>query len=89
VRVFGLSSQDIAYQAELVSRLKLPFALLSDESLAFANALGLPTFEVAGQRLFRRLTLLVTDGDVSYVWYPVFPPDGHADEVLRFLRAQV
>jgi peroxiredoxin len=87
-RVFGLSSQDTAYQEELVSRLGLPFALLSDESLAFARAARLPTFDAAGLTLFKRLTLLVDDGVVSHVWYPVFPPDGHADEVLRFLRNQ-
>lgn len=87
-QVFGLSSQDTAYQQELVSRLGLPFALLSDESLALAGAVRLPTFDVAGQTLLKRLTLLIDDGTVSHVWYPVFPPDGHADEVLRFLRAQ-
>jgi peroxiredoxin len=86
--VFGLSTQDTVYQQELVSRLDLPFALLSDEKLLLTRALSLPSFEVAGQTLIKRLTLLVDDGVVSHVWYPVFPPDGHADDVLTFLRAQ-
>jgi peroxiredoxin len=86
--VFGLSTQDTAYQQELVSRLSLPFALVSDAALLFTRALSLPSFDVAGQTLIKRLTLLVDDGIVSRVWYPVFPPDRHADEVLGFLRAQ-
>jgi peroxiredoxin (alkyl hydroperoxide reductase subunit C) len=87
-RVFGLSTQDTPYQQEQVSRLQLPFALLSDESLAFTRAASLPTFEVAGQTLIKRLTLLIDDGTVSHVWYPVFPPDTHAETVLGFLRDQ-
>jgi peroxiredoxin len=86
--VFGLSTQDTPYQQELASRLDLPFALLSDAALLLTRALSLPSFEVAGLTLIRRLTLLVDDGVVSHVWYPVFPPDGHAEEVLDFLRAQ-
>jgi peroxiredoxin len=88
VGVFGLSTQDTAYQAEAVDRLHLPFALLSDEGLELATAARLPTLEVAGQRLLRRLTLLVTDGVVERVWYPVFPPDTHAEEVLEWLRTR-
>jgi peroxiredoxin len=87
-RVFGLSTQDTDYQQELVSRLGLPFALLTDAALLLTRALSLPTFEVAGQTLLKRLTLLVDDGVVSHVWYPVFPPDAHADDVLAYLRAQ-
>ena len=88
VVVFGLSTQDTAYQAEAVERLHLPFAMLSDEGFRLTDALRLPTFEAAGQRLLRRLTLLVTDGIVEHVWYPVFPPDTHAQEVLRWLQAR-
>jgi peroxiredoxin len=88
VVVFGLSTQDTAYQAEAVERLHLPFAMLSDEAFRLTDALRLPTFEAAGQRLLRRLTLLVTDGIVEHVWYPVFPPDTHAQEVLRWLQAR-
>ena len=86
--VFGLSAQDTPYQQELVSRLSLPFALLSDAVLLLTRALSLPSFEVAGLTLIKRLTMLVDDGVVSHVWYPVFPPDRHAEEVLDFLRAQ-
>ncbi len=85
--VFGLSTQPTAYQGEAAERLALPFALLSDEQLELTRALRLPTFEAAGQTLIRRLTLLVTDGRVERVWYPVFPPDRHAGEVLGWLRA--
>jgi peroxiredoxin len=88
VVVLGLSTQDTAYQAEAVERLHLPFAMLSDEAFRLTDALRLPTFEAAGQRLLRRLTLLVTDGIVEHVWYPVFPPDTHAQEVLRWLQAR-
>lgn len=86
-RVLGLSTQDSDYQREAVDRLHLPFPLLSDAELRLAGALRLPTFEAAGQTLLRRLTLLVDDGTVSRVWYPVFPPDTHAADVLAWLTA--
>jgi peroxiredoxin len=86
--VVGLSAQDSAYQQEAVERLHLPFALLSDDRGALTDAIRLPTMDVAGQRLIRRITLLVTDGVVEHVWYPVFPPDTHAEEVLRWLTAR-
>jgi peroxiredoxin len=85
VRVFGLSTQDTAYQAEAVERLHLPFPLLSDEHHALGTALRLPTFTAAGQQLLRRLTLLVRDGSVEHVWYPVFPPHTHATEIVAWL----
>lgn len=85
--VFGLSTQDTAYQQELAERLHLPFAILSDAQLELTHAWNLPTFEVAGQTLLRRLTLALRDGVVEHVWYPVFPPDTHAAEVLRWLRS--
>jgi peroxiredoxin len=88
VRVHGLSTQDTDYQREAVERLGLPFSLLSDAQLALTRALDLPTFAAADQVLLRRLTLLVQDGVVEHVWYPVFPPDLHAAEVLAFLRGQ-
>jgi peroxiredoxin len=84
--VFGLSTQDTDYQRELVERLGLPFSILSDADLALTNALRLPTFEVAGRTLLKRLTLLVGDGGIEHVWYPVFPPDRHAGEVVTWLR---
>jgi peroxiredoxin len=86
-QVCGLSSQSSDYQAEVVDRLHLPFAMLSDERLALADALGLPTFSVDGMTLYRRLTMIVTDGVIEHVFYPVFPPDQHAQEVLDWLRA--
>lgn len=86
-QVFGLSAQDTAYQREAVVRLHLPFELLSDEKLAFARALKLPTFDVAGMTLIRRLTLVIRDGVIEKVFYPVFPPDRNADDVLAWLTA--
>lgn len=85
--VFGISTQDTAYQRELVDRLHLPFAILSDTDLALTRAWRLPVFEAAGQTLLKRLTLVIRDGRVEKVWYPVFPPDRHAEEVLRWLRS--
>jgi peroxiredoxin len=84
--VFGLSTQDTAYQQELVDRLHLPFPILSDERLELRRAMRLPTLTVAGHTLLRRLTLVIRDGHVEKVWYPVFPPDRHAEEVLEWLR---
>ncbi|MEU3525850.1 MerR family transcriptional regulator [Streptomyces sp. NPDC038707] len=85
-RVFGLSSQETTYQREVVERLRLPFAMLSDPVLDLAAALGLPTFEVDGLTLFKRLTLVIRDGVIEHVFYPVFPPDTHAQQVLAWLR---
>jgi len=85
-QVFGLSSQPTDYQAEAVDRLHLPFAMLSDEHLALADALGLPTFTVDGATLYRRLTMIITDGVIEHVFYPIFPPDQHAQEVLDWLQ---
>ncbi len=84
--VYGLSAQDTGYQRELAERLHLPFPILSDAGLELTGALRLPAFEVAGVTLIKRLTLLVHDGAIERVWYPVFPPDGHAAEVLGWLR---
>jgi peroxiredoxin len=85
-RVYGLSAQDTSYQREAVERLHLPFSLLSDEPLALAATLQLPTFEVHGMRLFKRLTLIVRDGAIETVFYPVFPPDADAENVASWLR---
>jgi peroxiredoxin len=86
VELFGLSTQTSEYQKELVDRLHLPFEILSDADFEFANALRLPTFEVRGMTLIKRLTLVLRDGVIEKVFYPVFPPDRHADEVLAWLR---
>jgi len=84
-RVFGLSTQDTDYQREVVGRLHLPFPLLSDARLEFAAALRLPTFEVESARLLKRLTLIIRDGTVEQVFYPVFPPDANARQVVQWL----
>ncbi|WP_028934131.1 MerR family transcriptional regulator [Pseudonocardia spinosispora] len=85
-RVFGLSSQETDYQREVVERLHLPFQMLSDPHRSLARELGLPTFEAGGLMLYRRLTLVVRDGMVEHVFYPVFPPNEHAEQVLAWLR---
>ncbi|WP_433875307.1 peroxiredoxin [Sinomonas atrocyanea] len=86
--VFGLSSQDPSYQAEVVERLHLPFVMLSDERLQLADSLKLPTFSAPGHpRLYSRLTLVVLDGRIEHVFYPVFPPNTHAQEVVDWLKA--
>ncbi len=88
-RVFGLSTQSTAYQREAAQRLHLPFELLSDENLRFARALNLPTFEADGMTLVRRLTLVVEDGRVEKVFYPVFPPGENAERVLEWLSERI
>jgi peroxiredoxin len=84
-QVFGLSTQDTDYQREAAERLQLPFELLSDPALEFANRLRLPSFEIAGMILIKRLTLIAHDGQIVKVFYPVFPPDTNADEVMNWL----
>jgi peroxiredoxin len=85
--VFGISAQSQEDQAEISDRLKLPFPLLSDARLEFTRALELPTFEADGMTLIRRLTMIVTEGVIEKVFYPVFPPDKAADEVIVWLLA--
>jgi peroxiredoxin len=88
VRVLGLSTQDTDYQREVVERLHLPYPLLSDADLRLTRALRLPTFQVDGMTLLKRLTLLVHDGRIADVLYPVFPPDQGAEQALaRLSRA--
>ena len=84
--LYGLSTQDSAYQREAATRLHLPFALLSDEKLALTKALKLPTFSVAGMTLIKRMALIVDDGRITKVFYPVFPPDKNAAEVIAWLQ---
>lgn len=85
-RVFGLSTQATAYQREAAERLHLPFPILSDESLTLARAMRFPTFETSGLILLRRLALVIDSGVIEQVFYPVFPPDQNADEVIAWLR---
>jgi len=84
--VFGLSTQSTAYQQEMVKRLEVPFEVLSDEHRVFARALRLPTFTVEGMTLLKRLTLILRNNRIEHVFYPVFPPDTHADEVIAWLK---
>ncbi len=88
-RVFGLSSQDLAYQREMTERLHLPFPMLSDPAFRLGNTLELPTFSTYGTKLYKRLTLIIADGVIEHAFYPIFPPDQHAQQVLRWLRARV
>jgi peroxiredoxin len=84
--VYGLSSQTTEYQAEAAARLHLPFPLLSDVRMALGEGLRLPTFAVDDVVLYKRLTLIVCGGRIEHVFYPIFPPDRHAEEVLGWLR---
>ncbi len=84
-QVYGLSTQDTGYQREAAERLRLPFALLSDAELRFARALRLPTFVVEGMTLINRLTLVIEDGQIVKVFYPVFPPQRNAEQVIAWL----
>jgi peroxiredoxin len=84
--VYGLSTQDTAYQREAAERLHLPFAILSDERFALTNALRLPTFKVGPLALLKRLTLVLRDGEIVKTFYPVFPPDRNAGDVLQWLK---
>jgi peroxiredoxin len=85
-RVYGLSTQTTEYQREAVSRLQLPFALLSDAAGEFSAALRLPWFEVDGVRLLKRLTLVIRHGYILHCVYPVFPPDKDAEAVISWIR---
>jgi len=85
--VFGLSTQDTPYQQEATTRLHLPFPLLSDHHLQFANALNLPTFTVKGMTLLKRVTFIINNGTIEKVFYPVFPPDQSAEVVIAWLKA--
>ena len=84
--VFGLSTQSNAYQTEMASRLHLPFPVLSDERLQLTRALNLPTMEVAGLTLIKRMALIIDDAVITHVLYPVFPPDRNAHDVLEWLK---
>jgi peroxiredoxin len=87
-RVFGLSTQDTDYQREAALRLHLPFPLLSDAALRLTTALRLHVMLVGGATLLKRMALIIEDGVIAHVFYPVFPPDQNAAEVLGWLRAQ-
>jgi peroxiredoxin len=85
--VLGLSSQDSDYQREVVDRLRLPFEMLSDTGLSLAEKLNLPTFRAGDLMLYKRLTLVISDGAIEYVFYPIFPPNQHTQQLLAWLRS--
>jgi peroxiredoxin len=87
-QVYGLSSQDTAYQREAAERLHLPFPLLSDVELKLKSAIALPTFLTSGMTLYKRMALVLEDARIVRVFYPVFPPDKNAEEVTAWLRAR-
>ena len=85
-QLFGLSTQDTAYQQEAATRLHLPFAILSDRKLSLTTALWLPTFVASGMTLLKRMALVIDDGKITKVFYPVFPPDKNAEDVVAWLQ---
>jgi peroxiredoxin len=86
-RVVGMSAQTLDEQREFAAREHIPYPLIADPELRLAAALGLPTFAVEGMRLYRRITLVARDGRIEHVFYPVFPPDRNAADVVAWLRA--
>jgi peroxiredoxin len=86
-RVYGLSTQTTEYQREVADRLHLPFAVLSDAAFDLTDALNLPTFKASGMRLLKRMAWVVDDGVITKVFYPVFPPDKNAEEVIAWLKS--
>ncbi|MDZ4723908.1 MAG: peroxiredoxin [candidate division Zixibacteria bacterium] len=87
-QVFGVSAQPTSYQKEFADRSKLPFELLSDNDLELTDSLELPTFYAGGARLISRLSLVVKNGIIEKVFYPVFPPDKNAVDVLEYLKSR-
>lgn len=88
VDVYGLATQPVDYLRSEVGRLHLPYPLLSDDDLVFADAVGLPRFDVqaAGRVVLKRTTLIISGGVVEHVFYPVFPPHQSAQQVMEWLR---
>jgi peroxiredoxin len=87
-QLYGLSTQNTAYQREAAERLHLPFPLLSDAELALTRALRLPTFSLAGMTLIKRMVWVIDDGVIAHVFYPVFPPDRSAERVIDWLKVR-
>lgn len=84
--VAGVSSQPLERQVEFAERNHMPFPVIADPELALRDALGLPTFEIAGHTLYRRLALVAVGGWIAKVFYPVFPPDRNAADVVSWLQ---
>ncbi len=89
IRLFGLSTQTTEYQQEMIKRLEIPFPILSDFDFKLTKLLKLPTFNVEGKILFKRLTMVVKDGVIVKVFYPVFPPNENAEEVLNWINKSI
>jgi peroxiredoxin len=85
--VAGMSAQSLADQQEFAAREHIPYPIFADPGLRLAEAIGLPTFEIEGMRLYRRITLVARSGRIEHVFYPVFPPDRNAADVVAWLRA--
>jgi peroxiredoxin len=86
IEVFGCSTQSTGYQREMTTRLVVPFEVLSDAEFQLCDSLRLPTFEVEGVRLLKRLTLVIRQSRIEHVFYPVFPPNESVEEVLRWFK---
>ncbi|MFD1747146.1 peroxiredoxin [Rhizobium helianthi] len=84
--LYGLSTQETAYQREAAARLHLPFALLSDAQLELASRLDLPSFVAGGEALLRRMTLIIQDGCIRHVFYPIPSPERNAEQVMDWLN---
>jgi peroxiredoxin len=89
VDVFGLSAQPTDYQPEAKERLHLPYELLSHTTVVLKKAIALPTFSIARGELYKRLTMIIVEGCIKHVFYPVFPPDKNAKDVIDWLRNQI
>jgi peroxiredoxin len=88
VPVAGLSAQSLDDQLEFAERNRMPYPVISDPERRLGTALGLPTFEIAGLTLYKRITLVAENARIVKVFYPVFPPDANAGDVLNWLRAR-
>jgi peroxiredoxin len=88
IEVLGCSTQTTEYHREMTTRLMVPFEVLSDAEFQLCDSLRLPTFEVEGVRLLKRLTLVIRQGRIEHVFYPVFPPNESVEEVLRWFKRQ-
>jgi peroxiredoxin len=87
IAVYGVSTQPTHYQGEMAERNHLPFEVLSDSEFKLCDVLRPPSFTIAGMRLLKRLTMIIRNVEIEHVFYPVFPPDESADQVLRWLAA--
>lgn len=85
-QIYGISTQNTSEQSEAVTRLHLPFSLLSDQDLELTEALNLPTFTIEDRIFIKRLTLITFNNRIKHVFYPIFPPDQNAEQVLEWLR---